>query len=50
MAYTLIFERRVEKDLAALGPEAERRIWAKLEHLAEDPFPPGVIRLKGEPS
>ncbi|MBS3933220.1 MAG: type II toxin-antitoxin system RelE/ParE family toxin [Truepera sp.] len=50
MAYTLSFEKRVEKDLAALDPEAEKRIWAKVEQLAEDPFPTGAIKLKGEPS
>ena len=38
---------RAEKALDALHPEARQRIRARLETLAENPRPPGVVRLVG---
>jgi len=50
MAYTLAISKRVGKDLADLPKEVRGRIIAKLKELAEEPFTPGTIKLKGEAS
>jgi mRNA interferase RelE/StbE len=46
--YQVILVDRVAKALDALHPEARQRIRAKLEALAGNPRPPGVVRLVGE--
>ena len=46
--YQVVLVDRVAKALDALDPEARQRIRAKLEALAGNPRPPGVVRLVGE--
>ncbi|ADD27548.1 type II toxin-antitoxin system RelE family toxin [Meiothermus ruber] len=50
MAYTLAISKRVGKDMAGLPKEARERIIEKLKELANEPFAPGTIKLKGEAS
>jgi mRNA interferase RelE/StbE len=45
--YQVVLVDRVGKALDALHPEARSRIRAKLEALAGNPRPPGVVRLAG---
>ena len=46
--YQLAVDKRVAKDLANLPFEVQDRVFERLQALAEDPFMPGVIKLKGE--
>ena len=48
--YQVILVDRAAKALDALHPEARQRIGAKLEALAGNPRPPGVVRLVGDPA
>jgi len=49
MRYTVRFKPSADRDLRKLPPEIQARIGAKLNQLAEDPFLPGVEKLKGDP-
>lgn len=48
MAYSVVFERRAEKELASLQPRDRARLLHAIESLAEEPRPLGVKKLKGE--
>ncbi len=50
MSYTLEVNKRASKSLANLPRDVQKRILKKLEELQENPFPHGVIKLKGEES
>jgi mRNA interferase RelE/StbE len=50
MAYTLEVNKRIGKSLANLPRDVRKRILDRLEELQENPFSPGVIKLKGEES
>lgn len=47
MAYGIELAPQAERDLRALEPQTRRRIFAKLEQLKADPYPPGVETLQG---
>jgi mRNA interferase RelE/StbE len=47
--YEIILERRARKNLAALDPPARRRVAARIDELAAEPRPPGVVEVKGRP-
>ena len=47
MIYTIITPRSVRKQLDALPDEVYNRIARKIEQLAEDPRPDGVVKMKG---
>jgi mRNA interferase RelE/StbE len=49
MSYTVEFTRPALREFKALERSARRRIATHIDELAEDPFPPGCKRLKGEP-
>jgi mRNA interferase RelE/StbE len=46
--YTVLLSRRAQKDLRKLAPKQRNKIVAQVEALAEDPFPPGRKKLKGQ--
>jgi mRNA interferase RelE/StbE len=46
-AYRVIIPRAVQKALGRIHPNMQRRIRARLLALAEDPRPPGVVKLGG---
>jgi mRNA interferase RelE/StbE len=50
MAYRIEVNKRVSKNLANLPRDVQKRILDQLEELQENPFAPGVIKLKGEES
>lgn len=45
--YTVEFERPARKDLDRLDQQVRARIVRKIAALADDPRPPGVVRLSG---
>ena len=45
--YRLRIERSFEKDLRRLPEDLVARVYEWLERLPEEPFPPGVVKLKG---
>jgi mRNA interferase RelE/StbE len=47
MSYIVIISRSVQKHLNDLPPELRERIAEKIQRLAEDPRPDGVVKLKG---
>jgi mRNA interferase RelE/StbE len=47
MTYTIIVPKTVQKQLDALLDEVYERISVKIQHLAENPRPNGVVKLKG---
>ena len=47
MTYTIIMPKAVRKQLDALPDEVYNRIARKIEQLAEDPRPDGVVKMKG---
>jgi mRNA interferase RelE/StbE len=47
MTYTIITPKVVQKQLDALPDEVCDRIAEKLEQLAKDPCPDGVVKMKG---
>lgn len=47
MAFRVILTPRAEKQLAGLQPRDQRRILIRLEALAENPRPPGSVKLVG---
>ena len=47
MTYTIITPKAVQKQLDALPDDVYDRIAEKIEQLAEDPRPDGVVKIKG---
>lgn len=47
MTHTIITPKAVQKQLDALPDEVYDRIAAKIQLLAEDPRPDGVVKMKG---
>jgi mRNA interferase RelE/StbE len=47
MTYTIIVPKTVQKQLDALPDEVYERISVKIQNLAENPRPNGVVKLKG---
>ncbi|ASC70798.1 hypothetical protein XM38_017450 [Halomicronema hongdechloris C2206] len=47
MTYTIITPKAVQKQLDALPDDVYNRIAKKIEQLAEDPRPDGVVKMKG---
>lgn len=47
MTYTIITPKAVQKQLDALPNDVYNRIAEKIEQLAEDPRPDGVVKMKG---
>ena len=47
MIYTIIVPKAVQKQLDALPDNLYERIATKVQQLAEDPRPDGVVKLKG---
>jgi mRNA interferase RelE/StbE len=45
--YEIAFQPSVEKDLRKLSVENCDRILVRIEALANEPFPPQVVKLKG---
>jgi mRNA interferase RelE/StbE len=46
-AYTVVFTKTAQKDLAQLPKAAQARITEAAYKLEDAPFPPGVKKLKG---
>jgi mRNA interferase RelE/StbE len=47
LSYTVIVPKPVEKQLDSLPDDVRERILEKVVLLAEEPRPPGVVKLKG---
>ena len=47
MPYSIELTRQAEKDLAGLPTRIQRQIGARIDSLADDPRPDGVVKLKG---
>ncbi len=47
MTYTIIIPKAVQKQLDALPDDIYQRIAVKVQQLAENPRPDGVVKLKG---
>jgi mRNA interferase RelE/StbE len=47
MTYTIITPKAVQKQLDALPDDVYDRIAVKIQQLAENPRPDGVVKLKG---
>jgi len=47
MTYTIITPKAVQKQLDALPDDVYDRIAVKVQQLAENPRPDGVVKLKG---
>lgn len=47
MNYTIITPKSVQKQLDALPNDIYERIAVKIQQLAEDPRPDGVVKMKG---
>ena len=48
MSYTILLERQAEKELRSLPSQILRRIDKRLIALSEEPWPRGVLKLKGK--
>ena len=48
MRYAVRFKPSADREFRKLPREVQTRIGAKLDRLAEDPFAPGVEKLKGQ--
>ena len=48
MSYGLEFTTSASRELRALDPQIQRRIAAKVTELCDDPFPPGIKKLRGQ--
>ncbi|NEP41525.1 MAG: type II toxin-antitoxin system RelE/ParE family toxin [Okeania sp. SIO2H7] len=46
--YLIVFASGAEKQLASLPVEIRNRIYPKIDSLANNPRPPGCVKLKGE--
>ncbi len=47
MPYVICYSPTAERQIRALDPIVQRRILGKLGGLAEDPRPPGCVKLAG---
>lgn len=47
MKYEVKLSKRAVRELESLDEVMKRRVVLKLEELAEDPFPRGVVKLQG---
>jgi mRNA interferase RelE/StbE len=47
MNYTIIVPKTVQKQLDALPNDVHERIAIKIQQLAEEPRPAGVVKMKG---
>lgn len=47
MTYTIITPKAVQKQLNALPDDIYNRIALRIQQLAEDPRPDGVVKMKG---
>ncbi|MEG3842746.1 type II toxin-antitoxin system RelE/ParE family toxin [Microcoleus sp. herbarium14] len=47
MTYTIIIPKAVQKQLDALPDDVYERIAVKVQQLAQNPRPDGVVKLKG---
>jgi mRNA interferase RelE/StbE len=45
--YELVFKPSVERDLRQLPAASRARVLARIEELAREPLPPGVVKLTG---
>lgn len=50
MAYKLLFHTSFRKDLGRLTSDAVRRVVARVDELAADPFPREAKKLRGDES
>jgi mRNA interferase RelE/StbE len=46
--YQITFDRRVKKDFKSISPQDAKRIKVAIANLANEPRPPGYIKLKGK--
>ena len=46
--YAVLLSRRAQKDLRKLAPQQRDKLVAQITALAENPFPPGRKKLKGQ--
>lgn len=49
MPYIVEFSTSAQREFKALERALQRRIATHIDQLAQDPFPPGCKKLKGEP-
>lgn len=47
MSYTIIISKSVQKQIDNLPDDLKERIAEKIQNLADDPRPDGVVKLKG---
>lgn len=47
MAYTVVIDTRAAKEIRALPKVDQARVVARIEALADDPRPPGCVKLAG---
>jgi len=48
MAYRIEIDRQALKALAALPKKVQRQVAARIDALAEEPFPPDALQIKGQ--
>ena len=48
MPYTIEFAASALREFKALERALQRRVGTRIDHLANNPFPPGVKKLQGE--
>lgn len=48
MAYSIFFKPAAQRQLRKLSRQAQSRLLKRIEQLAEDPYPQGAKKLKGE--
>ena len=46
--YQISFDRKVKKDFKAIAPEQVKKIKVAIAALADNPRPPGCIKLRGK--
>ena len=45
--YDILFARSARKELEALSPPDQRRVFRRIERLSQEPRPPGCRKLEG---
>lgn len=50
MRYSLEFTTSALREFQALDAQLQRRITAKITALCEEPFPPGIKKLRAQPA
>lgn len=48
MSFRIEYSRRAERSLRSYNPDIRRRILDKIADLRDNPFPRGVLKLRGE--